>query len=73
MDKETMNTIIAKYVVIGIVALACLGASTCAYTEHEDNRAKVEVETCKMEAAKADRDKAMFEAMAKNPPPAASR
>lgn len=63
MDENTKEAMIAKYLVIGVCALASLASGTCAYVNHEENVAKVEVETRKVTAASAERDRAMFEGM----------
>jgi hypothetical protein len=69
MDENTMGTIICKYIVMGVVTAFLLGMGTCAYTTHVETRGRVDVEAHKEEAAKAERDRAMFEAMARNPAP----
>jgi len=73
MDERTYIITIMRYAFFAIVALICAGSATIAYDSHESCRAKVEEAAHRMEAAKADRDRVMFEAMGKNPPPAASR
>ena len=66
MDENTRDTIIAKCVAAVIVAGLSLAAGTCAYTTHDETRGKVDVEIYKVEQAKADRDRAMFDSMSKN-------
>lgn len=70
MDENTMNTLITKYLVLGVVSLACLGAGTCAFTTHDQSKASIEVESRKVDEAKAERDRAMFDSMSRAQPPA---
>ena len=67
MNDNEMMAHIVKYLVLGAAAGLLLGAGTCAYTTHDGNVASVTIEERKAEAAKAERDRAMFEGMNRAP------
>src|SRR5208337_3683474 len=67
MDENTINFLLLKYLIMGVCALFLVGAGTCAYTSHDENKSHVDVEIQKVEAAKAERDRAMFDSMGRVP------
>lgn len=63
MDENTRDAIIVKALVVGAVLLASMALGTCAYVNHGEDQARVEVERYKADSVKAERDRAMFESM----------
>ena len=70
MNEHERDALVTKYLVMGVLTLACLAAGTCSYTSHDEHAASVEVARQKTEEAKAERDRAMFDSMSKAAPAA---
>lgn len=54
---------IAKWLIMGALTLGIMASTTCAYTNHEENAAKVELERLKADEAKSQENRAMWEHM----------